>query len=286
MNKNIFASEKFQYHVNQLRNTKYSLSLTSKPPPSTFYMLKTVANANIGANAFLLDSDLRDETLQGPQKPIHFQGVSAPVAFNVRDNPYNNGLYKSGGIGILRLSRAVPNDELFVPGLALKIFIDGHPSVNFHAMYSLDGQDATTHFFEHEFTTSVPEPKRIPVKFLAYLFQRALKLISPDPQKRPANERSIPLIESASITAEGYVSDNPVAPKSLIFAPNVRYTPMYGDFRTDIMESVKPPCVLYTVLDDRRNVLGEIELLDEFMLSTHGDDMMFKHQSRVDVTKI
>jgi hypothetical protein len=273
MNK-MLACEKLQYHVNLMRTTKYNISTHTKPNPSIFYMLKTVSNAHTGASAFNLESDQRDTTLQGTHKPIHFQGVSAPVKFNVRENPYT-GLYKSGGIGIIRLSRAVPNDDPFVPGFALKIFIDGKPSVNFHAMYSLDGQK-TTHFFEHEFSTSVPEPNSISVIFLAFLFKRALTLIS---SNRVANERSIPLVESASITSDGSLCKTYVAPKSLIFVPNVKYVPIHGDFRIDIMKSVTAPGVLYTVLDEQRNILGEIELMDEFILSTHADDMMFKHQS-------
>lgn len=272
------ASQKLAIHTKRIHATQYSIPPSS--PQSFFRSLLKLSKPRDMATTFLLDEDERNISVQGEQKPIHFQGVTAPVVFVANNNNKYTGLYQSGGLGLIRLSRALPTDTPFVPGFALKVLIDGKPSVNFHAMFSLDGQN-TSHFFENTFSTQVDSPKKLSVKALSFLFRLSLDHISKSPNLRPVTETHIPLIESASVTSDGVECANYIAPDKLVFQPQVSYQPSGGDFRDDIISNILSPCTLYTVFDQDKNMLGHINLIADFSKSTHGDEMMFKHQRTV-----
>jgi hypothetical protein len=273
---NKFSSvKKLETHKQLMYKSKYQVLPMSSPSLSSFTNL---INTKSLAFAFLNDTDARSSK-QGTMKPIHGLGISAPVFYTPTDyaTKQYTGIYSSGGIGFIRLSRATTIIP-FTPGLALKIFVDGEPSVNFHAMYSLDGQGNDLHFFTNTFTTKIEKPISLIVKVLAYFFHRSLQQISQNPNDRPESELEIPLLEAGKITSSGSKVDICVAPKMLYFVPKVGYIPTENDFREDIANNIIYPNVIYEIQDENKETVGTISLLDNFIASIHGDNMAFKHQ--------
>lgn len=270
------ASTKLQHHVKMMKQTKYNIIPNINP--GILYLQKLV-NKKVLSEAFLNDTDERLD-IQGKFKPIHSEGISAPILFTSNNSNYT-GLYESGFSGILRLSQAI-NSKPYTYGLALKAFIDNNPSINFHAMYSLDGQGDDFDFFSNTFSTTIDPPKRTILKILSFFFHQSLFNISKDPNKRPIDERTIPLTESASIKSDGSMVVSPIIPSKLLFVPTVNLdTSIKNDFREQIINQVNSPSVLYKVYDEKNILLGNITLLDDFIASSHGDNMHFKHQQIV-----
>lgn len=52
------------------------------------------------------------------------------------------GIFQNGGIGLARLSLARQHIPSFTPGMAVKVFVDKHPSLNFHV-------GSSCHFLRH-----------------------------------------------------------------------------------------------------------------------------------------
>jgi len=127
---------KLATHLNLMAQSRYDVLPDISPD---FQSVSRFVNREAMSEAFLNDADERNVPLQAAIKPIHGEGISAPIEFVPVSNFYT-GIFKTGGVGILRLSRATASDP-FTPGLALKLLVDGDSSVNFHAMYSLDGQE-------------------------------------------------------------------------------------------------------------------------------------------------
>jgi hypothetical protein len=222
--------------------------------------------------------------VQGKFKPIHTNGISALISFKplINDKNKYTGLYKSGFDGIIRLSRATSMDSIpYIYGFALKAFIDSNPSINFHAMYSLDGQGNDNNFFSNIFSTSIESPKSLLLKILSFFFNKSIPLISNDSRERPVNEKIIPLIESASIQSDGKKVKNPIFPNKLLFVPKIKLEKENtDDFRVHILNQVKNPNELYDVYDDGNLLIGKIELIEDFIASSHGDYMHFQHQRK------
>jgi len=195
---------KLATHLNLMTQSRYDVLPDISPD---FQSVSRFVNREAMSEAFLNDADERNVPLQAAIKPIHGEGISAPIEFVPVSNFYT-GIFKTGGVGILRLSRATASDP-FTPGLALKLLVDGDSSVNFHAMYSLDGQKEPN-FFKNTFTTHVAPPKRFLLKILGFFFTRSLRLVSRNKNNRPVDARTIPLIEAALKNSE--VTEVPVAP--------------------------------------------------------------------------
>ena len=108
-------------------------------------------------------------------KFIHTYGTIAKVAFRATENRPYTGIYR-GGVGLVRLSLAGPPSALgFTPGMALKFFIDGHPSVNLHVMNSVNGQGDDHNFFAKSFSNIIPKAKGFFFKFLESIFKRFVR---------------------------------------------------------------------------------------------------------------
>lgn len=232
------------------------------------------------ADAFLLERDDRDGYRQNEVKPIHAEGISGIVRWNPRDDCRYSGIFRTGGVGVARFSTAIPYSRggKFVPGLALKIFVDDRPSVNFHAMHSLDGQGDDPFFFRNSLGTSVERPTGFLTRLLARAFRSSLGRV---PGNRPVDELTIPLVEAAACTTRGGDGDTVVAPKSITFVPSVRQEPGWDpreDFRDSLQRFVGPGTKLYDVVDDEGVPIGDLQLLEPLVASAHGDNMFFRHQ--------
>eukprot|EP01087_Luapelamoeba_hula_P012444 TRINITY_DN346_c1_g1_i1.p1 TRINITY_DN346_c1_g1~~TRINITY_DN346_c1_g1_i1.p1 ORF type:complete len:361 (+),score=49.85 TRINITY_DN346_c1_g1_i1:41-1084(+) len=100
--------------------------------------------------------------LQVRPKLIHCVGAVASCKFTPsRTNPYTGLLYGFDH-GLIRFSLAAKPDYSaargFIPGIGLKVLVDGRPSVNLVSMYNLAGQENSHNFFAHDFTNHVPYP--------------------------------------------------------------------------------------------------------------------------------
>jgi hypothetical protein len=76
------------------------------------------------------------------------------------------------------------------------------------------------------------------------------------------------------------------APDKLFFVPNVPRFEASDDFRQDILQHIVAPCIIYKVHDQDYNHVGNVELIDDFVASSHGDDMAFQHQSISSITVV
>lgn len=173
--------------------------------------------------------------------------------------------------------------DTFTPGLALKILIDGRASVNFHALFTLDGQGKDLDFFENTLTNRLDRPHALRLTALGAVFRAALPFSSRDDGARPVDERTLPLVESASVESDGTLVEAPKGPNTLLFVPQVQPVFVTGTvFRQTIMQHFNPGDDLYKVVavtdKQERKDIGMIKLRDRFKASRHGDDMFFQHQ--------
>ncbi|KAG5185879.1 hypothetical protein JKP88DRAFT_310977 [Tribonema minus] len=271
------AGEKLAIHMDRMQQSAYKSPLPAVDPG--WSIAKVLIPASLAAS-FLNDTDERNPDVQGNAKPVHTEGVSGAVELVPEPGTKYTGIFQSGGIGILRLSRAA-NLSPFTPGLALKILVDGRPSVNFHAMYSLDGQKSDGATFRHPFTTHVDPGRALKIKAGALLFRIALPSISDDPAARPVDTETLPQLEAASIRADGAAVDMPNAPAAVRFLPQLQPAAAAVDpdeFREDVMAQVKPGDLLYVVEDGEGRRIGELRTTSAFVASAHGDGMFFRHQ--------
>lgn len=280
------AVNSLDLHRQMMQKTKYTkLPKYDGPVVQARSLFSLLFDRQQLAEAFRLDSDHRDGIKQNPVKPIHAHGVSGVVRWEARPDVKYTGIFWSGGVGVVRFSTAVPYAKggNFIPGMALKIFVDGAPSANFHAMPGLDGQGDDPFFFRNTFRTSIEPPVGFLVKQLAKSFRSALERVSPWPSQRPVSERTIPLIEAATVTSDGLIVTQPDTPTSISFIPAVP-SPKDGewdadeDFRDNLQKYVQTGTKLFDIVDQDGTLIGELNLLEPLIASKHGDEMFFKHQ--------
>src|SRR5690554_120930 len=115
----------------------------------------------LGLVSSILWKKVRDRTDVAPagyEKPLHPYAAMAKVNFVPTSNHNFTGLFKGNECGLLRLSvTGDPADRGFAPGLAWKTFIDGKPSENVSALYTLTGQGNNYNFFTNELSQYVQQ---------------------------------------------------------------------------------------------------------------------------------
>ena len=233
----------------------------------------------------------------GYEKPIHPHGVMAKVKFvAVPNNPYS-GLFQGSDNGLLRLSvTGDPADRGFAPGLAWKAFVDGKPSENVSALYTLSGQGNNHNFFANELSQYVvPEANDTlgtTILFSAVSLKPTLLLLN----------------DMAEVTQAGAAVAKPKAPTQIYFVPRTelsnRFASTPHDFRADLLTlnagtkvydvyatsmEIKTsiiPSISRSYATQRRNSavkIGEMELTSAFIASAFGDNgVFFKHQRNED----
>ncbi|MBC9250098.1 peroxidase [Pseudomonas alcaligenes] len=233
----------------------------------------------------------------GYQKAMHPNGVMAKVKFNaVAGNPYT-GLFQGSDYGLLRLSVAGdPAKNGFQPGLAWKAFVNGKPSQNVSALYTLSGQGSNYNFFANELSQYVL-PETNDTLGTTLLFS----LVSLKPTL-------LRLDDMSEVTQAGQAVATPKAPTQIYFVPKSelrsRFATTAHDFRTDLA-SLTSGTKLYDVYatsmeiktslipstnrsyaDQRRSSavkIGELELTSPLIASSFGDSgVFFKHQRNED----
>lgn len=229
----------------------------------------------------------------GYQKPIHANGALAKVKFEAEaDSPYS-GLFKGSECGLLRLSvTGDPSDRGFAPGLAWKAFVDGQPSENVSALYTLSGQGDNYDFFANELSQYVsPELNATLV----------INAIYSAVTSKPTWLR---VDAMAEVEQDGSAAAAVKAPTQIYFVPSEAVkgafassphdfredlttlaagTQLYDVYATDmqIKSSIWPKNAAKYAAERRASAvkIGELVLDSKFTTSTFGDSsVFFKHQ--------
>jgi len=187
-----------------------------------------------------------------------------------QDHPYT-GVFKEGTVGIARLSLGLGDiKKLWAPGIGLKLFVDGKPSVNIHAIPK-DGGQPTKNFMAATLDTKInPTP-------LDGFLKWSTKA---DPTHRKTDH-------VAAVTPSGEAVENAKSPFRLEFRPgkaiNYKGTPNWGveDFRTSLAR-IPAGTVIYEVWavssEGASQQIGNIRTQSAFVASDFQDRRFhFKH---------
>lgn len=242
--------------------------------------------------AFDLDQDARPDRT----KTFHPFGTVAKVVFEphqgvagvigrladgtvipAEPHPYT-GLFRSGGVGLVRLSLASADDP-FIPGVALKMLVDGAPSANVLAIPSFNGQDGRD-FFLRTPTNVLPGTSD-----LGFLGKLTIGLFIRIQQRAVPHPLVLSLDRLASVDKSGARVEHPRAPFQIELRPAGVHTPAADetDFRTALAAHVPAGSVIYNVFgrDEGASTwwyLGALRTQSGFVASAYGDrELHFVH---------
>lgn len=260
-----------------------------------------------------------DEMPEGRTKIIHAHGSTAKVRWVIKRNPGNRytGLFKRGteAVGLIRLSKALPrftpelpwllrNPVVYpmllsasnIPGMGLKILLEGEQSVNLVAMNKLESQKEPG-FFALPFTNVLPIPNVSGVsqtfqRYLKEAFDQAIQGLKDDNNSLDDDQlqsTSLPLTNFAAFNDDGSEVSNPVAPYQIVFYPSgaAKQSDEEGsdDFRKNV-GSIPDGSFLYTMFvrshpGANLEPIGDLFLDGEFKASQYGDEVLFfQHSAR------
>jgi hypothetical protein len=221
---------------------------------------------------------ISDQMPRNRLKVIHAYGSVAPVSYEADvDSPYTGLFGEPVVCGLARLSLAGDPKRIgFTPGMALKLFVDGRPSVNLHVMNSLNGQGSDQNFFAHDFTNQIPRPSGAVLRLAEAYFATA---------KPVPTQLSVDHV--ARLGAEGLDVESPSAPSQLFFVPGAGVatrSTTTEDFR-DELAGLPETTVLYEVWatagdrDEPRHI-GRVVTRGHFVASRWGDEGLFFRHNR------
>lgn len=216
-----------------------------------------------------------DEMPKGRKKIIHANGSVAKMVFVPASGHPFTGIYQSGGRGLVRLSLAqAPTDTSYIPGMAVKFFIDDHASLNLHVMNDLGGQGDDWNFFAKTFSNKIAHPTGWTLKAIEKIFEWT---------RSPAND--LPVSHLARWNEQGEPIAMPVAPEQLFFKPVTTVASIIpSESREDFRLSLEgvPLGAIYEVygeLAERSYLIGTIHLESPLLASQYGDsNLFFQHQ--------
>jgi len=228
--------------------------------------------------------DLAEDQLpEGRQKLIHPLGSTAPVSFEVTDTSLGlTGVFAEGADScITRISVAAnPGDKEFVPGMAIKCFIDGNaPSVNFITMFSLDGQKNNFNVFANSYSNIIDQPNSPALKFLvATVFSRASKC----PNWISVAQFSRTSQDGKSVATPSFPSKILLKPTSAAQAYGQSAQP--GDDLRKQLAQIPSGTQLWDVIDSKSGKkFAEISTTGSFVASQYSDERLFFQHERGEV---
>lgn len=201
-------------------------------------------------------------------KLFHPFGSVATVKFEAAGGHPFTGFFATGGEGLARLSLAT-DEKTFIPGIALKLFVNGRPSVNIHAIPSFDPQTSRD-FFARSPSNEIPPPTNLAIK----LFSKIAAKVA-DPLRRPVDHVAAARPDGAAVAA-------PVAPRRIHFRPaGVHFAADdERDFR-DMLATIPAGTVIYTVYAETPQgevKVGDVRLTSKLVASEWGDRVLhFEH---------
>lgn len=216
-----------------------------------------------------------DELPDGRAKILHSNGSVGKITFIPKNDHPFTGIYKTGAIGLARLSLAMPaSNTTFVPGMAVKFLIDKHSSLNILAINSLEGQGENWNFFAKDFSNKIAHPTGKILRAIELIFQWT---------HDPANELS--LWRLAAWNRDGQPAGIPIYPERIYFKPasdvqNVIAADSRDDFRSSLLLiSLGPLYEVYGLYQGNEYHIGTLMLESELLASQYGDNnLFFQHQ--------
>jgi len=234
-----------------------------------------------------------DELEAGRSKLIHSFGSEARLRLVINDGAGAgySGIFRSGApcmIGRFSLA-ARPDADSSIPGLALKIFIDGaHPSVNLLLMHSIDGE-AGHNYFDHSFSNILPPPQALSKRLLANGFKRSAQQFG----ARDPNPGRLTLENVAGTLTNGKREQSVKAPYQILFEPTpqaralMRDDSATDDFRVRLAK-LKVGQALYAVVAREEGAaaaqdthLGQLVLTSAVVSSHYGDEQLYFQHNMV-----
>jgi len=271
--------------VNGAKRTQYKTTMPALKPVDTGGLISSILWKKVQTRT--------DVAPAGYTKPIHPYGAMAKVKFvPVAGNGYT-GLFQGSDYGLLRLSVTENPAEKgkFQPGLAWKALVDGKPSENVSALYTLAGQGGNYNFFANELSN--------------YVLTDANELASTILFSAVSTKPTLVMLNDMSeVTQKGVAVSTPKAPTQIYFVPRAEVKTKFAtsahDFRYDLASlgagsklydvyatsmEIKTsvfPSVSATYAKERRasaRKIGELELTSQMIVSAFGDEgVFFKHQ--------
>jgi hypothetical protein len=216
--------------------------------------------------------DLAEDVRPDREKVFHPHGTVAQVRFEPDPSTPYTGIWRSGAAGVARLSLGA-DDRQYISGIAVKLFVDGQPSVNLHAIPGLDAQQSRD-FFERSPSSSIPDPTSRTFRFANIFLGRV------------ANPTRRSVAALGATDARGNVIADGRSPSSIRFVPrqNLGFAPdTQRDFRSELGD-IRSGEVVYDVYGRASDGaaeqrLGAIRLESRFVASRFGDrELSFQHQ--------
>lgn len=270
------AAEKQEILFNNVSKDPYTIDeILESKDPSIFFALKLLSTTYL-AESFTNPNDV----FEGEKtKVIHTYGSVAQVEFQItQESPYT-GLFKTGALGVIRMSLASLRLP-YTPGFALKLLVDGKKSQNAFAMYSLDGQGDNHNFFENSFETKIDEPNSGLLKAGATRFKLTLVELG--------SEHEDPTFQStkdlAKVKKNGEVVKDDLSPFSLVFEPTkeAQMSTEKSNLRVQLTSDPKysDGLVLYRVFarkseESEKLLIGRVVLKSRFFSSRYGDKTLY-----------
>lgn len=273
------SAEKMAFHWERVECTEYTdiPALTRSTWTTLSNGLRAVATSMFRlGRAFTNETDFLD---YGRRKMLHPYGSVAQVEWVAWDGPATcgdyTGLFAEDQLaGLARLGwGADPGSAGYIPGMALKFFIEGGESVNLHVIHSLDGDPDAPNFFSKTLSNVIPQPSG---SVLSGFIRLASYIVD--------NPLELSVADMAAWTSNGDRVVDALAPSVLVFEPTQTaydwFTPGI-DFR--IAFSVFPAGThLYDVVaveGDCRQNLGSLYTTTAMIPSEWGDNRLhFQHQ--------
>lgn len=289
--KTLSATEQLEYHWAWMSCSEYEPA--DRPPlGDSFWKLLVNSTKGFLSSALSMErsfTNSTDELDRGRVKVLHPYGSAVQLAFKANsdgkcDEEYSGLFAEQSFTALARLGwGADPRVAGHIPGIALKVFVEGSPSVNFHLVHSLEGDD-TWNFFEKTLSNAIRRPNG-PLGPVV----DAMGLLVDDPLR-------MHLEHAASITLDGDAVPGSIveAPKKLELVPTQAAWDAYAagadeegdgtpdhEFREafDAIPQGTPLFNVYaTSFDGCRSRLGTFRTTSRFIASEWGDErLQFQH---------
>lgn len=238
-----------------------------------------------------------DELAVGRPKIISPFGIACKSELVISpDSPYT-GIYKSGGVGILRLSsNGGAQGARLTPFLAVKVLVNGQRSQNMHTGYNVTGQITgnTTSYWSNPYSTgydvSTVDPLPFIVKF-AQTLQDVVDQLDGGPLDRPVNIGNLGQVEQSSVTWDGKAvpKADVRAPWLVQFQPNpafAKFAQTEPNYSAQLIKQIPADSMLFTVhalrspCDDKYQKIGELWCRSGLTASNYEDQVLRFQQSR------
>lgn len=228
-----------------------------------------------------------DELEPGRRKLIHAFGAEARMRLVVSAKAMQGytGIFQSGAeCAIARFSLAnKPDTDTSIPGLALKVFIDGdRPSVNLLMMHSIDAQ-VGHNYFAQDFSNILPPAVAFPKRLLESGFKRSAVLFG----AKDTNPGRLTLEHLAGTLPNGERIATPKVPYQLIFKPTAYTRALMADATSTDDFRVKMAGIsvgqaiydIYTLMEGdlaaNAKFLGQLILATPIVSSRYGDETLY-----------